>query len=67
MYKYFCNSCGVHFEHALPERDDNGLLNDIVCPHCGVYDIYPDTEAGAAQSIKDLTDYENTVEIVGLV
>ena len=28
MYKYFCNSCGTHFENDMPERDNNGLLND---------------------------------------
>ena len=59
MYKYFCNSCGTHFENDMSERDNNGLLNDIVCPHCGAYDIYPDTPRGATRSVKDMTEYEN--------
>ena len=63
MYKYFCNSCGTHFEQELPERDENGLLNDIVCPNCGTYDIYTDTIEGAAQSVKDLSDYENIMNL----
>ena len=37
MYKYFCNSCGTHFENDMPERDNDGLLNNIICPHCGAY------------------------------
>lgn len=63
MYKYFCNSCGTRFEHELSERDKDGLLNDIACPHCGAYDIYTDTEEGATQSVKDLSDYENTMNL----
>jgi DNA-directed RNA polymerase subunit RPC12/RpoP len=63
MYKYFCNSCGTHFEQELPERDENGLLNDIVCPNCGIYDIYTDTTEGAAQSVKDLSNYENIMNL----
>lgn len=52
MAKYFCNCCGKHFESDLPELD-------VYCPECGVYDIYSDTAEGAAQSIKDITAYEN--------
>lgn len=63
MFKYFCNCCGTHFTNEFPERDHLGLLNDITCPRCGVYDIYTDTPEGAAQSVKDLTDYENKIEI----
>lgn len=56
MNKYFCNTCGLHFES---EKTDN-----VTCPNCGVYDIYPDTAEGASQSVKDLTDYENEIEFV---
>ena len=62
MYKYFCGCCGKHFESEFPERNEMGLHNEITCPNCGVYDIYPDTPEGSAQSIKDLTDYENEQE-----
>lgn len=59
-YKYFCNHCGYHFESELPERDSNGLLNDILCPHCGDAEIYPDTVEGSKRSVKAVTEYENT-------
>ena len=58
-YKYFCNSCGKHFACEFPERDKLRLLNDIVCPKCGAYDIYPDTTEGSRQAIKDYSEYEN--------
>ena len=59
MYKYFCNNCGNHFENELPLKNHLGLLNDIVCPKCGAYEIYPDTAEGAAQSVDDTIAYEN--------
>ena len=58
-YKYFCDNCGRHFASDLPERDSRGCLNDIPCPHCGAWDIYPDTPGGAAASVRDQLDYEN--------
>lgn len=61
-YKYFCNSCGKHFACESPERAKLELLNDIVCPKCGTYDIYPDTAEGSHQSIKDYSEYENQIE-----
>lgn len=62
MYKYFCDTCGAHFSSALPERDENGLVNCIYCPHCGDLNTYPDTAQGAAESVKALIESEN-VEI----
>lgn len=56
MNKYFCNACGAHFE-------SNDNENDAICPNCGCYDIYSDTAEGAARSVKDMTDYENTQEL----
>ena len=60
--KYFCNSCGKHFACEFPERDQLRLLNDIVCPKCGTYDIYPDNAEGSRQAIKDYSEYENQIE-----
>ena len=58
--KYFCNTCGLRFESG-PERDENGMLNDICCPNgCG-WNVYPDTVEGRAQSVLDLTEYENVL------
>lgn len=59
MYKYFCGSCGLRFASDKPERDSKGFLNDIPCPECGAWDIYPDTAAGAAASVRDQLDYED--------
>ena len=59
MYKYFCNNCGNHFENELPLKNHLGLLNDIICPKCGTYEIYPDTAEGAVQSVADTIAYEN--------
>ena len=59
MYKFFCNYCGYHFKDSTPPKD-HGLI-DVVCPVCGSYDIYPDTPEGAAQSVKDMTAYENSL------
>lgn len=60
-YKYFCNSCGKKFESNLPEKDKLGLLNDIVCPKCGAYDIYADTEEGNKLAFKHFCEYENYI------
>ena len=60
-YKYFCNECGHHFTSNKPERDENGFLNDISCPECGGWNVYPDTDAGAAASVKEQTEYENEI------
>ena len=59
MFKYFCNSCGQRFESETPEYDEEGLRNDIPCPRCGAWDIYPDTAHGSAQAIRHQTEYEN--------
>lgn len=59
MYKFFCGNCGKKFSSETPERDAHGFLSDISCPNCGAWDVYPDTKDGAAQSIKDLMDYED--------
>lgn len=61
MYKYFCNYCGHRFESDLPERNENGFLNDLYCPKCGDMDVYPDTPEGAAASVKATMDDENTL------
>lgn len=61
MYKYFCGGCGHRFTDPRPERDENGLLNEIACPNCGAWDIYQDTPAGAAASVADQIAYENKI------
>ena len=61
-YKYFCGCCGYRFTSGKPERDENGFLNDISCPDCGAWDVYPDTDAGANASVKDQMEYESEVE-----
>lgn len=58
-YRYFCNNCGVKFMFELPEKDKLGLFNNIVCPRCGGYDVYPDTPEGAAASVRHTIEYEN--------
>ena len=58
-YKYFCDCCGAHFESDMPFLNENGLHNEISCPHCGAWDVYEDTAAGAAASIRALTEREN--------
>ena len=62
MYKYFCGGCGCKFTSDQPERDSNGILNDIPCPNCGAWDIYPDTDAGRADSLRDQIEYYNKIE-----
>lgn len=57
-YKYFCGECGHRFESNLPERDANGLHNDIWCPECGGMNVYADTPEGAEQSAKDEIEYQ---------
>lgn len=59
MYKYFCGSCGHKFSSELPERDDHGFLNDIPCPACGAWDVYPDTEKGHAEELNAFLEYDN--------
>ena len=59
MFKYFCNYCGNRFDSDLPERDEHGYMNDVYCPKCGGYDVYPDTPSGAKESIRHQTAYEN--------
>lgn len=58
-YKYFCGNCGHRFTSDKPERDSRGYLNDIPCPECGAWDVYPDNPTGAAASVRDQTDYKN--------
>lgn len=58
-YKYFCGCCGHKFTSDKPERDSKGFLNDIPCPECGAWDVYPDTPAGSAASVRDQLDYED--------
>lgn len=62
-YKYFCNSCGCRFESETPEYDEEGLRNDIPCPHCGAWDIYADTLEGSAQAVRHQTEYENKTSL----
>lgn len=62
-YKYFCNCCGWRFESALPEKDEHGLDNEIPCPHCGAWDIYPDTDEARTESVRRLSDYEASQEM----
>lgn len=57
-YKYFCEECGEHFDSTLPERDRNGILNEISCPNCGCWCVYLDTPEGAETSIRDMNEYE---------
>ena len=56
MKKYFCNCCGYHFESNKKEID-------IFCPYCGAWDVYPDTEEGASQSVKDQFQYEEDLRL----
>jgi rubrerythrin len=45
MTKYFCNTCGLHFESNETEN--------VTCPNCyDIYDIYLDTAEEAKESIK---------------
>ena len=61
QYKYFCDSCGARFESETPFYTKDGLHSEISCPHCGAWDIYEDTAAGAAESVRALTEYENRI------
>lgn len=58
MYKYFCDNCGEHFSSDTAHTDKYGMM-DIFCPHCGAWDIYPDTLTGSADAVRHLTEYEN--------
>lgn len=62
-YNYFCDCCGRHFESDLPEKDEHGLSNEISCPHCGAWDIYPDTEEARMESVRRFSDYEVSQEM----
>lgn len=57
-----CGSCGHLFASEIPLKDERGLSNDVACPECGAWDIYPDTAAGAAQSMRDQLSYEEEAE-----
>lgn len=61
MFTYFCDCCGKKFKSEIPERDENGMLNNICCPSCGAWDIYPDTPEEADASVTRETEYENTL------
>ena len=63
-YHYFCGECGHRFDSDLPERDANGLHNDVWCPECGGYNVYPDTPDGAAQSAKDEIEYQAQLAVL---
>jgi len=61
-YSYFCATCGRRFESDLPYKDENGLESDVSCPHCGDFNVYPDTEDGHKREQKAFNDYENKVK-----
>ena len=61
MFAYFCDCCGKKFKSEIPERNENGMLNNICCPTCGAWDVYPDTPEEAAASATRETEYENTL------
>lgn len=53
-YKYFCDACGLRFE-SHEEALINGFFNDnLFCPKCGAFCIYPDTPEEAALSVNRL-------------
>ena len=58
MHKYFCDSCSYKFVNKLPEKTD-GIYNEIPCPNCGCWNVYPDTPEGRDHSVEDLIGYEN--------
>ena len=61
-YTYFCATCGRRFESDLPYKDENGLESDVSCPHCGDFNVYPDTEDGHKREQKAFNNYENAVK-----
>lgn len=64
-YRVFCDACGYEFESEAPYKSDNGVSNDITCPSCGSYEIYPASQEGYSDALKDfsasefLINYEN--------
>lgn len=54
VIEYFCDECGAIFTAKK--------ANFIRCPKCGCYCCYENNEKGKAESIKDLTAYENEVD-----
>lgn len=58
MFDYFCNTCGYEFQSNLMEHSMQGLLNDIQCPRCRCYDIYPKTETGYEKAFENYCNYE---------
>lgn len=61
-YPLFCGDCGNYFTSEIPLRNQRGMLNDISCPTCGGWNVYPDTPEGAAQSVRDEIAYQNEVD-----
>ena len=55
VIEYFCDECGAIFTAKKAKF--------IRCPKCGCYCCYENTDEGRLQSIKDLTSYENEVDI----
>lgn len=62
-YKYFCGCCGKKFSLNISERNVLGLLNDIVCPKCGAYDVYRDDKAGHKEEYHHSQEYENEMRL----
>lgn len=59
--KVFCGECNTVFEVDFLYKNIGGLRmrnDNAYCPECGSLEIYPDTPAGADDSIKSLTNYE---------
>ena len=50
--------------HREPITSKSILCEEVACPDCGSYDIYPDTAAGSRKAVKDQTTYENKVDIL---
>lgn len=61
-YKCFCGCCGYHFESDTPLKDADGISNDIWCPECGAWEIYPGTIEGAAESVRNEIAYQAEIE-----
>lgn len=55
MKEYFCDECG-----AIIKSDKT---KNIRCPKCGCYCCFENTKEGRAESISELTKYENEIEI----
>ena len=59
--KYFCDACGERFT-AKPPKPTNFLPPRVSCPVCGCYCTHEDNDHGRAESVRDLTEYENEIE-----